>query len=57
MQFAHVLVFRTSRKGAEIEAQTDLDIPLRKVVAVDQDFADLVFGIGIFAFVGVVVLD
>ena len=57
VQFAHVLVFGTSLKCAEIEAEAELDVSLRKVVAVDQDFADLVGGIGIFAFVGVVVLD
>jgi hypothetical protein len=57
VQFAHVLVFRTSRKGSEIAAEADLDVPLREVVAVDQDFADLIGGIRILAFVGVVVLE
>jgi hypothetical protein len=35
VQLAHVLVPRKIREGAEIEAEADLDIPLREVVAVD----------------------
>ena len=45
-----------SCKCAKIEGEADLDIPLREIVPVNQNFADLVFGIGIFTF-GVVVLD
>jgi hypothetical protein len=45
MQLSHVLVLRLSRKRAEIEGEADLDVPLREVVAVDQNFADLVCGI------------
>ena len=46
MQFAYVLEFRASCKWAEIETEADLDVPLGKVVAVNQDFVDLVSGIG-----------
>ena len=57
MQVAHVLVIRLSHQGLMIEAQTDLDVLLRKVVAVNQHLADLVGGVGILAFVRVAVLD
>ena len=48
---------RLSRHELEIEAQTDLDVLLRKVVAVDRHLANLVGSVGILAFVGVVVLE
>jgi len=50
-------VTRLSRHELEIEAQTDLDVLLRKVVAVDRHLANLVGSVGILAFVGVVVLE
>ena len=57
MQLLHRVDFRTVGKRLDIEAQANLDLFLREVVAVDQHFADLVGGIGIFALVGVVVLE
>ncbi len=57
MQLLHRVDFRTVGKRLDIEAQANLDVFLREVVAVDQHFADLVGGIGIFALVGVVVLE
>ena len=54
VQLVHILVFRVSHKGAEIEAQADIDVHLREIVAVDQNFADLVGVIRIFAVFGVV---
>jgi len=44
-------------KTAEVEADTDFDVLLREVVAVDQDLADLVFGLRVFTFVGVAILE
>lgn len=41
----------------EVESSAELDVLLRKVVPVDEYFADLVCGIGILALVGVVVLE
>ena len=57
MQFPHRVDSWTVGKRLDIEAQANLDVFLREVVAVNQHFADLVGGIGIFAFVGVVVLE
>ena len=38
----------------DVEGGTDFDVFLREVVAMDEDFADLVGGVGILAVVGVV---
>ena len=57
VQHADALELWLMGESGEVEAMADLDVPLREVVAVDQDFADLVGGIGILAFVGVVVLE
>ena len=38
-------------------SKADLDVLLRKVIPVDKDFAKLVGRVGIFAFLGVVVLE
>ena len=57
MQLPHRVDFWTVGKRLDIEAQANLDVFLREVVAVDQHFADLVDGIGILALVGVVVLQ
>lgn len=57
MQLPHRVDFWTVGKRLSIEAQANLDVFLREVVAVNQHFADLVGGIGILALVGVVVLE
>ena len=44
-------------RAGKVEAEANLDVLLREVVLVDQDLADLVGGIGILAFFGVVVLE
>jgi hypothetical protein len=43
--------------GYNIIGSTDLDVFPRKVVRVDQHLADLVGGIGILTFLGVVIVD
>lgn len=57
MQLPYRVDFWTVGKRLDIEAQASLDVFLREIVAVNQHFADLVHGIGIFALVGVVVLQ
>ena len=44
-------------QGFEIEGVADINVFLRVIVTVDKDLADLVFGFGIFAFVGIVILE
>ena len=44
------------RKAFKIVAKTDTNVLLRQVVLVDQHLADLVGGVGVFPFLGVVVL-
>lgn len=57
MQFPHAFDPRMLGKRLDIEAQANLDVLLREVVAVNQHFANLFGGIGILALVGVVVLE
>lgn len=52
MQFPHRVDFWTVGKQLDIEAQANLDVFLREIVAVNQHFADLVGGIRILALVG-----
>ena len=49
MQFAHVVIVRFSNQAGEIEAEADFDVFLEHVIPVDQDFADLVGDVGVFA--------
>ena len=49
MQFPHRVDSWTVGKRLDIEAQANLDVFLREVVAVDQSLVDLVGSIGIFA--------
>ena len=57
VQLPHASIFWSSCKNVEIEAEANLDVFLRQVISVNEDFADLVSGVGILAFVGVVVLE
>ena len=57
MQLPHRFDFRAVGKRLGIEAQANLDVFLREIVAVNQHFANLVGGIGVLALVGVVVLE
>ena len=44
-------------ESGQVAGEADFDVFLREIVLVDQDFADLVGGFGVFAFVGVVVVE
>lgn len=57
MQLPHYVDFWTVGERLDIEAQANLDVFLREIIAVNQHFANLVGGIGILALVGVVVLE
>ena len=54
MQLPHAFDPWAVGKRLDIEAETNLDVFLREVVGVDEDFADLVGVFGILAHVGVV---
>ena len=57
MQRADAVDLWPIRDTGKVEAEADLDVLLRQVVLVDQHLADLVGGVGVFALLGVVVLE
>ena len=57
VQFPHAFDAPDIGKRLGIKANANFYVLLRDVVAVNQHFTDLVSGIGILAFIGIVVLD
>jgi hypothetical protein len=56
VQFADAIDRWLLGETGKIEAEADLNVLLRQVVAVNQHLTELVGGVGVFALVGVVVL-
>lgn len=57
MQFARVLNLRVTSQTGEIQAEANLNVLLRQIVSVNQHLADLVGSVGVFALLGVVILE
>jgi hypothetical protein len=51
------LEFGIGLKRVEIETAADLNIPLRQIVAVNENLTDLVGCVGVLAFLWVVILN
>ena len=57
MQLADAGVLLVPSQAGKVARKADVDIFLRQIVVVDEHLTDLVGGIGVLAFLGVVVLE